>query len=115
MTSSLAVKLTEFYQYGILEYIKDLYENPIKLIILLLDVAIVVFLGFKLVQTIKGSRAGQLFKGILFFIAATVISGMLGLKILNFILTSILDIGVIALIVIFQPELRRALEQLRNK
>lgn len=112
MTSNLAAKLTEFYQYGILDYVQEFYDNPVKLLILLLDIIIVIFLAVKLAQTVKGSRAGQLLKGIILFIAATAISGILGLKILNFILTSILDIGVIALLVIFQPELRRALEQL---
>ena len=43
---------------------------------------------------------------------ATWISGLLNLKILNWILTGIMNWGVIAIIVIFQPELRRALEQL---
>src|SRR5699024_9924157 len=45
-------------------------------------------------------------------IIATWVSGLLNLKILNWILTGIMNLGVIAIIVIFQPELRRALEQL---
>ena len=42
----------------------------------------------------------------------TILSGLLKLRILNFILTSIMSYGIIALLIIFQPELRRALEQL---
>lgn len=63
-------------------------------------------------KIVKGSRAWQLIKGIAFLIIATWISGLLNLNILNSILTGIMNWGVIAIIVIFQPELRRALEQL---
>ena len=61
---------------------------------------------------VKKSRAWQLLKGIVFLIVITTISGWLKLRILNFILTSIMTYGVIALLIIFQPELRRTLEQL---
>ena len=61
---------------------------------------------------VKSSRAWQLIKGIAFLIIATLISGLMNLNILNSILTGIMNWGVIAIIVIFQPELRRALEQL---
>ena len=54
----------------------------------------------------------QLIKGILFFIIITWLSGILNLRIVHSVLTSILPSGVVALIVIFQPEIRRALEQL---
>lgn len=54
----------------------------------------------------------QLLKGILFILIITAISEALQLKILNFILTAFMPYGVIALIVIFAPELRRMLEQL---
>ena len=52
--------------------------------------------------------------GIAFLIIATLISSILDFRILNYILTSFMTYGVIFLIIIFQPELRRALEQLRN-
>ena len=54
----------------------------------------------------------QLLKGILLLIIATILSSFLNFRILNFILTSFMTYGVILLIVMFQPELRRALEQL---
>ena len=96
----------------ILEYLKTLPQEPIKIITLILDLAIVIFLVVKLVQLIKGTRALQLLKGIIFLILITIASGILELNILNYILTSFMTYGVILLIVIFQPELRRALEQL---
>lgn len=93
-------------------YIKTLYENPLNLIILIIDISIVLFLLVKVLKFAKDSRAWQLLKGIALLIIATAVSNLLQLKILNFILNSIMTWGVFALIVIFQPELRRALEQL---
>ena len=61
---------------------------------------------------VRGSRAWQLIKGIIFLIIATWISSLLNLNILNSILTGIMNWGVMAILIIFQPELRRALEQL---
>ena len=112
MTDSLGAALSNFYTTNILSYIDALYKNPYKLIILAIDLAIVIFLIVKLVQVLKNTRAWQLAKGIGLLILATIISGILQLKILNFILTSFMTYGVILIIVIFQPELRRALEQL---
>lgn len=93
-------------------YIDMLYQNPIKLISLILDLAIVGFLIVSIIKFARKSRAWQLLKGIALLIIATALSNFLDLKILNYILNSIMTWGVFALIVIFQPELRRALEQL---
>lgn len=96
----------------IINYAKMLPQNPLKIVLLILDLAIVIYLIVKLVELIKGTRALQLLKGIILLILVTIISGMLQLNVLNYILTSFMTYGVILLIVIFQPELRRALEQL---
>ena len=102
----------DFFQDNILEYFKSLQSNPFELVTLIIDLTIVIFLLYCFFKVVKGSRAWQLIKGIAFVIIATWISGLLNLKILNWFLTGIMNIGVIAIIVIFQPELRRALEQL---
>ncbi len=104
--------LTTFYEQNILAYLQQLYQYPIKLVSLIIDISIVVFLLVKFIKVMKNSRAWQIFKGIIFFLIATALSSILNLHILNWILTSLTTYGVIALIVIFQPELRRALEQL---
>ncbi len=101
-----------FYTDSILGYIKSLQENPFELITLIIDLAIVIFLIYSFLKVVKGSRAWQLIKGIVLLIVITWLSGLLNLQILNWILTSIMNLGVIAVIVIFQPELRRGLEQL---
>lgn len=100
------------YNNNILSIFENLKHNPFDLITTILDIILVLFLIYAFFKVVKGSRAWQLIKGIVFLIFATWISGLLNLKILNSILTGIMNWGVIAIIVIFQPELRRALEQL---
>ena len=112
MIINLGMNWENFYRDNILTYIKSLQENPFELITLILDIAIVIFLVYMFFKAVKGSRAWQLIKGIALFIIVTWISGLLNLKILNWILTGIMNLGVVAIIVIFQPELRRGLEQL---
>ena len=112
MIINLGMNWENFYTENIVAYIKSLQENPFELITLIVDLAIVIFLVYCFFTVVKGSRAWQLIKGIALLIITTWISGLLNLKILNWILTGIMNLGVIAIIVIFQPELRRALEQL---
>ena len=87
-------------------------QNPWSIITLIIDVFIVSFLTVQIVKILKGSRAMQLAKGIIFLLLITWLSSIFNLKILNYILTTVMTYGVILLIVLFQPELRRALEQL---
>lgn len=96
----------------ITNYINTLFNSPYDLVMFIIDVTLVILLAVKFLQFVKGTRALQLLKGILFLIIATMLTSLLDLKILNFILTSFMTYGVILLIVMFQPELRRALEQL---
>lgn len=112
MIINLGMNWENFYTENIVAYVKSLQENPFELITLIIDIAIVIFLVYCFFKIVKGSRAWQLIKGIALLIIATWVSGLLNLKILNWILTGIMNLGVIAIIVIFQPELRRALEQL---
>ena len=110
--NNIGVVLNNFYEQNILTYIKMYQEYPVKLISLILDIAIVIFLAYELLRIVKDSRAWQLVKGIAFLVIATAVSGILNLHILNYILSTVMDWGVILIIIIFQPEIRRALEQL---
>ncbi len=112
MEKSISSSWINFYNENILRNFQNLSENPINLFTTIIDILIVIFLAYCFVRMVKGSRAWQLIKGITFLIIATWLSGLLNLNILNSILTGIMNWGVIAIIVIFQPELRRALEQL---
>ncbi len=112
MQINLGMNWENFYKDNIMSYIRNLKENPFELITLIIDIAIVIFLVYCFFRVVKESRAWQLIKGIALLVIATWISGLFNLKILNWILTGIMNLGVIAIIVIFQPELRRGLEQL---
>ena len=109
---NIGVVLNRFYEQNILTYIQMYQEYPIKLISLILDIVIVIFLAYELLRIVKDSRAWQLVKGIAFLVIATALSGLLKLHILNYILSTVMDWGVILIIIIFQPEIRLAVEQL---
>lgn len=78
----------------------------------ILDIVIVTFLFFKLFQLIRGTRAAQMFLGLIIIIAASFIAEWLRLDALNWIISSLKTVWVVAFVIIFQPELRRVLAQL---
>ena len=84
---------TQIDMAQIVEYLKSLPQNPLKIVTLIIDLGIVIFLIVKLVKLIQGTRALQLLKGIIFLILITIISGLLQLNILNYILTSFMTYG----------------------
>ncbi len=75
-----------------------------------IDVAIVGFVVYKILVFIRETRAEQLVKGLLFLAIATFLSDVFNLYTINWLLEGTLTLGVIALIIVFQPELRRGLE-----
>jgi diadenylate cyclase len=74
------------------------------------DVLVVSFLIYNFIKLIRETRAEQLVKGILVFVFAYVLSYQLQFRMLSTILNNFFQFGVIAILVVFQPELRRALE-----
>ena len=107
--------IATFFEENILSYFNILMAYPIKILILAIDIAIVVYLIVKLIKAVKNTRAMQLVKGIAVLIIATQLSDFLSLEILHFILSSVMTYGVIMIIVIFQPELRKTLEQIGSR
>lgn len=77
-----------------------------------IDVLIISFVVYKLLGFIRMSRAEQLAKGLLILIIASFISDTYNFYTVNWLLTKVLDVGLIALVVVFQPEFRRGLEYL---
>ncbi|HHT50362.1 MAG TPA: TIGR00159 family protein [Eubacteriaceae bacterium] len=77
-----------------------------------IDIGIVAYLFYKVIGLIKETRAGQLIRGILLILLATQLSEWMRLYTIHWILRNTMTVGVIALLVVFQPELRRALEHL---
>lgn len=78
----------------------------------ILDIALVSVMVYSVLQWIKGSRAFQLFKGLLFIVLLFIVSKVLGLTTILWLLQKMVAIIFIFLIVVFQPELRRGLERL---
>lgn len=78
----------------------------------LLDVSVVAFIIYSLIKIVRETRAEQLVKGIFILVIGYFLSYQFNLKMLSTILNSIFQFGVIVLIFVFQPELRRALEQI---
>ena len=75
-----------------------------------IDVTIVAFVIYKVLGFIRETRALQLVRGLLVLVLITVLSDRFNLYTLNWILRNTISLGVIALVIVFQPELRRALE-----
>src|SRR3954471_14653214 len=76
------------------------------------DILLVWYVIYKLIMVIRGTKAVQLLKGIFVILIVRVISEFFGLKTLSWIMEQAITWGFLAIIIIFQPELRRALEQL---
>ena len=88
--------------------------NNIRLIRLtdILDVAIVSYAIYKCVMLIKETRAAQLIKGVIVLVVLLQLSGWMKLHVTNYILSNTMQVGGFALLVLFQPELRRVLEKM---
>ena len=96
----------------------DIYDNIVSSIGIfdILDIAVVAFIIYKILGFIQETRAQQLVKGLLVLLVVFFLSDVLHLYTLNWLLKTFMNIGIIALVVIFQPELRRGLEYVgRNK
>lgn len=75
-----------------------------------LDIIIVAVIFYRLLMLIRETRAEQLIKGLIVLLVVLNISGWLNLHMVHYILENTMTVGMIALLVVFQPELRRALE-----
>lgn len=78
----------------------------------IIDMTIVAFVFYKLFMLIRETRAEQLIKGLLILLIATKLSEWAKLYVINYLLRNTMTLGLIALLIVFQPELRRALEYL---
>lgn len=78
----------------------------------IIDMLIVATVFYKLYMLIRETRAEQLIKGLLILLVATKLSEWAKLYVVNYILKNTMTLGLIALLIVFQPELRRALEYL---
>ncbi|OPY56892.1 MAG: DNA integrity scanning protein DisA [Pelotomaculum sp. PtaU1.Bin035] len=92
-----------------LDYFKAVLKFNLSSVI---DILIVAFVVYKIMLLIKGTRAVQLIKGLAVLLMATALSSLFNLYTMNWLLRQVMTALVVALPVVFQPELRRALEKL---
>lgn len=78
----------------------------------IIDVGIVAFIIYKLMMLVRGTRAVQLLKGIFVLVATWAMSSWLDLYTLKWLMSQMFNWGIVMILILFQPELRRALEQL---
>lgn len=81
----------------------------------ILDILIVAFLVYKLLALVHSTSASRVGKGIILLLLITLLSEVMKLQMLYFILSKILELGFIALVIMFQPEIRRGLERFGGK
>lgn len=108
----MLINLRDFFN---LDYWRELLSFDIfswSFLVNVLDVIVVWYLVYKLIQLVRGTKAIQLFKGVGLFIVLRFLAGIVGLKTLSWLMDQVITYGVIAAIVIFQPEIRRGLEHL---
>lgn len=77
-----------------------------------LDIVVVAVMLYFVYAFIRDRRAGKLAAGVAVFVAVMLLGSLIGLKAVSFIMTSFFQIGFVALVVVFQPELRAALEKM---
>ena len=78
----------------------------------ILDIAIVAYIFYKASALVRETRAGTLVKGIVLLLIFTGVSNLLQLNSISYLLRNLMQFGIMAIIVVFQPELRRALEKM---
>ena len=79
------------------------------------DVAIIAFLVYKILGLVSSTRAENILKGIVMFLLVLWLSTALELRAVSYILSHVAELGILALIVLFQPEIRQLLEKLGSR
>ena len=78
----------------------------------LLDILVIAFLIYQLLGIVNRTRAGQLAKGALLVLVVYLVANILNMRTVTWLLNSLLQVGLLTLVVLFQPEIRRALERM---
>ncbi len=97
---------------AILDYLEYVWNQLANInIIDVIDIVLVALLLYWVIKFVRGRRAGKLLLGIGIVFLLLFISSLLEMRALNFILNSVVSVGLIAIVIVFQPELRSALEK----
>ncbi len=101
-------EITSFFQNAVYAFMSIKIKD-------ILDILIVAFLIYKVINLVRSTSTARVARAIVVLLLATWITGLFQMEMLNFGLNKILELGVIALVIMFQPELRRALERMGGK
>ncbi len=78
-----------------------------------LDILIVAYLIYKIIQLVRGTKAATFIKGVIIVVVLRVVASVLNLDAINWVMEEIVfQYGIIALLIVFQPELRKILERI---
>lgn len=101
---------------AILNFFKDLISMlPIIKVMDVVDILLVAYLIYKLFFMLRTTGAARILKSVVIILLMTALTQLLNMYLTNFILDRVVEIGLIVLVVIFQPELRKMLEKLGGK
>lgn len=78
----------------------------------ILDISIVAYLIYRIITVVRKTSSGSVIKGIIVILAVMWLSNLLNLNVINYLLGQTMKLGILVLIILFQPELRRFLEQM---
>lgn len=95
-----------------LTFLSGVFASPWNILRNLLDIAIVAYVFYRLLKLITGTRAEQLLKGLILLLVFSVAASFLKLDMVNWLVEKLWIVFAITLPIVFQPELRRLLEQL---
>lgn len=95
-----------------LRFLSGIFASPWDILRSLIDIAIVAYVFYRLLGLIRGTRAEQLLKGLVILLVFSVLASLLKLEMVNWLLEKLWILFAITLLIVFQPELRRLLEQL---
>ncbi len=95
-----------------LDYLEYLWNQLRGIgIVDIIDILLVAFLFYWVFKFVRDRRAGKLLIGVVFLAIILLVSDLLEMRAMNFILTNVFSIGMVAIVIVFQPELRSALEK----
>lgn len=101
---------------AIFDFFKDFAAMlPTIKIMDIIDILVVAFIIYGIITMIQTTGAARIAKSIVIILVLTVVTQLLNMYLMNYLLDKILEIGLIALVIMFQPELRRMLEKLGGK
>lgn len=100
----------------IIDYFSDFFSMlPTIRLMDIVDILLVALVIYAIITMIQSTGASRIAKSILIILALTLVTQILNMYLTNYLLDKILEIGLIVLVIVFQPEIRRMLEKLGAK